>query len=601
MRKEDFALRGSRIWLLALLAMALMPALMPAQPLFEFAVNQLEAYDRSGNWIWDADAPGFPTHDGNWLTFGGANPLYHYYAEKYIHYGTNTTLTCVTENVPLAAGPGEITINFSQFNMVSFRRINTVNPAAPWTLPGQSGDVRVYTNASGSISHNGTPVLYMDNATFVITTPYPTQAQIRALSPIFSTWTGDIGTGLFQTGYGFGDLNLGMSDPAWAALFASSNYKIDMQMINVISIPTPTTGLFNFTLAIAPAATPRLTGNQLIDLGNLPETVTVPGVDASVQVLSGTPGGSALEMHHIYLNEIGVAPTGTLPSPHNFTSSKYWELGSTFNSFLVNISFGLNTADFAKGSADWRVLYRPDASQPWSVWADYTLIDANTIRANNVNQIGEFTVASPFDETLPVEMSTLYATVNSENLAVLNWSTASETDMLGFKVYTSTTNDIAGAECLTPVAIPASNTSTGASYTYTADEITEPGEHWFWLEAVSFDGTAQYFGPMYVILTGDPGTPGIPDNNSLGIAYPNPFKAGGSTSFAVEVKAGEAGDVTIFNTKGQTLARIPVSAGSRVVNWDGKDANGEPCGSGIYFYRLSTDTFNGVKKMLVIR
>jgi hypothetical protein len=51
----------------------------------------------------------------------------------------------------------------------------------------------------------------MTDATFVITTPYPNQAQIQALSPVLAGWTGNIGTGAPQTGYGYGDLDLANS------------------------------------------------------------------------------------------------------------------------------------------------------------------------------------------------------------------------------------------------------------------------------------------------------------------------------------------------------------------------------------------------------
>ncbi len=389
------------------------------------------------------------------------------------------------------------------------------------------------------------------------------------------------------------------SDPLWAAMFAPSNYKVEMYMPVVQSVPLVTTSEFYFALSIAPAATPRQSGNELVDLGAPGATITFPGLDASIVYNSGTPAGSANEMHHIYLNEVGVTPSG-FPSPYDFPSSKYWELGSTFDSFNISINFSLEVADFAKAASDWAVFYRPSSLASWTEWTNTTIVDASTIRANNVTAIGEFAVVSMVNP-LPVVMSTLYAFVNSENLAVLNWSTASESDMLGFKVYGATSGSLASAECLTPVAIPAHNTSNGASYSYTASEVTQPGEHWFWLEAISYDGTSEYFGPMLVILNSDPGTPGIPTANALGTAYPNPFKAEIGTSFGVDVKDGESGTVTIFNTKGQIVSEIAVTAGSQVINWDGRDAQGRVCGSGIYFYKLSTDTFNGIRKMLVIK
>jgi hypothetical protein len=162
------------------MAMALLPALLPAQALFTFNVSQLEAYDRSGNWVWDADSPGFYTGDGEWFTYNPAPPFsphpaypFHYYAEKYVHNGANTTITCVQENVPFTNNPLELSLELTTFNLVAFRRVNLLNPGSPWypgIVDGVSGDVRVYTNASGVIKFNSATVLTMNNATFVITT-----------------------------------------------------------------------------------------------------------------------------------------------------------------------------------------------------------------------------------------------------------------------------------------------------------------------------------------------------------------------------------------------------------------------------------------------
>ncbi|HNX38831.1 MAG TPA: T9SS type A sorting domain-containing protein [Candidatus Cloacimonadota bacterium] len=581
------------------LVLSATPGLLSAQALFKFTVNDLEAYNRSGNWIWDADSPTFPTHDGNWFTFGGANPLYHYYAEKNIHYGATTSLTCSEENVPLATDPSQISIVFTEFNMVAFNRINTVNPTMPWNTPGQSGDERVYTNASGYIAYNGTPVLYMDKATFVITTPYPTQAQIRALSPIFTPWTGNIGTGLFQTGYGFGDLNLTLSDPAWAALFAASNYKIDLEMINIISIPTPTTGLFDFTLAVKPSALPRITGNELVDMGSLPGTVTFPGVDAAVEVVGGTSGGSDGGMHHIYLNEVGVAPAGTLPAGLNYTTTKYWELGTTLESFNVNIDFSLTSADFAKASGDWRVIYRPSSVYPWTEWANYTVIDANNIRANNVTQIGEFAIASPNDETLPVELSSFTAIVNSDNLAQLNWTTGSETSMVGYNVYVNTSEDMSSSICLTPTVIPAQNTSTGSSYSFTATALDEPDTYYFWLEALSMGGNSNFYGPIPLTIVDDIDVPELPIRDFLANAYPNPFVS--STRIGVDIKGGEQGTLAIYNLAGQLVSSFTLNEGSHNVTWNGLDSRGRTCANGIYLYKLSTPSFSQTKKLIIVK
>jgi len=83
--------------------------------------------------------------------------------------------------------------------------------------------------------------------------------------------------------------------------------------------------------------------------------------------------------------------------------------------------------------------------------------------------------------------------------------------------------------------------------------------------------------------------------------YPNPFNANTQISFALP----KAGKVTleVFNVLGQkvnTLVNEYMKAGTRIVNWDGRDAQGNNVSSGIYFYRLLAEDFKQTKKMLLI-
>ncbi|HPN40515.1 MAG TPA: T9SS type A sorting domain-containing protein [Candidatus Cloacimonadota bacterium] len=595
-----------RFALLLILIIGIGASALQAQVLFSFNVNDLEAYDRSGNWIYDADGPTgppYPLQDQDWFSL---NPVpaypFHYYAERYIHEGVPTTLTCLAENVAQADNPGQLTMSFTQFNLVSFKRINTVNPLAPWNIPGQSGDQRVYANAGGTISYNGTPVLTMTDATFVITTPYPNQAQIQALNPIFATWTGDIGTGAPQTGFGYGDLDLAHSDPAWIPLFAASNYKIELQMAGITSVVTPTAGYFDFTLNVLPATTSYIGGNVVVDLGNLPELHPIPGTDATLEANAGTPGGQNGDLRTLFLAEIGVPPSGNIPAGFNYSTKKHWELGGTLQTFNVDVSLNLGLDDFqAKAPSDWRIVYRSNAAQDWALWPDQLLSGPTTITAQNVTDFAYFAVVSPFDETLPVVLSSFAAYVNSNSLAELKWTTASETDMTGFKVYSNSHSQLGSAICLTPVVIPASNTSDGAHYSYTATELEGPGTFFFWLEALSMNGQSDFYGPVSVNLPADPGTPVLPPRSELGIAYPNPFRSGSMTRIAVDIKEGETGTLEIYNIAGQKIKSQTMAAGSHNIDWDGKDASGRQVASGVYYYKLSTGSYTQSRKLVIVK
>jgi hypothetical protein len=70
---------------------------------------------------------------------------------------------------------------------------------------------------------------------------------------------------------------------------------------------------------------------------------------------------------------------------------------------------------------------------------------------------------------------------------------------------------------------------------------------------------------------------------------------GASTSIDVNIKAGETGTVTVYNILGQAVKTFKVNQGSHKLNWNAKG-----CASGIYFYKLSTPTYNATKKLVIV-
>jgi hypothetical protein len=93
-----------------------------------------------------------------------------------------------------------------------------------------------------------------------------------------------------------------------------------------------------------------------------------------------------------------------------------------------------------------------------------------------------------------------------------------------------------------------------------------------------------------------------PTRYSLSQNYPNPFNANTQISFALP-KDGRT-TLEIFNVLGQkvnTLVDEYMRAGTKIVNWDGRDNRGMEVPSGIYFYRLRSENFLQTKKMLMIQ
>ena len=76
--------------------------------------------------------------------------------------------------------------------------------------------------------------------------------------------------------------------------------------------------------------------------------------------------------------------------------------------------------------------------------------------------------------------------------------------------------------------------------------------------------------------------------------HPNPFNP--TTNIQFDIMDNEAGVLTIFNIKGQIMISQSFNFGRHDFIW-----NANNCSSGIYFYKLETESFTETKKMLLLK
>lgn len=84
--------------------------------------------------------------------------------------------------------------------------------------------------------------------------------------------------------------------------------------------------------------------------------------------------------------------------------------------------------------------------------------------------------------------------------------------------------------------------------------------------------------------------------------YPNPFNPTTKISFSLPTE--QEIELTIFNIKGQkvkTLYSGSAEVGEHTVIWEGKDNNDKSVSSGIYFYKLKTNSKELTRKMLMMK
>jgi len=238
-------------------------------------------------------------------------------------------------------------------------------------------------------------------------------------------------------------------------------------------------------------------------------------------------------------------------------------------------------------------IYDPDNLYSW-IPENYTVPEDGLTGDTTVT----FTL-SPYSPPLPVELSSFTAVLTNDLYVQLTWVSQSETNLSGYRVYRNEEKSLDNAILITPTMIPATNTSQEHSYTIEDREVENHTTYYYWLESVDFNNS-QFHGPVIVVVEGNV-PPVLPEVTTLKSAYPNPFRANGSTNIEVSIKAGESGTVTIYNIMGQVVKTYKVTEGIHTIQWNGKDSQGNNCGSGIYFYQLTTPSLNQTKKMVIVK
>ncbi len=132
------------------------------------------------------------------------------------------------------------------------------------------------------------------------------------------------------------------------------------------------------------------------------------------------------------------------------------------------------------------------------------------------------------------------------------------------------------------------NSNSLKNYSY-VDGNPVNGKVDYRLKQLDNDGTYKYSSIVTVSL--------LPKQFSLGQNYPNPFNPTTTISFSLPVDSKVV--LEVFNSIGQrvaTLANGMIPAGSHNVEF-----NASQLASGIYFYKMQTNSFVSVKKLLLLK
>lgn len=94
----------------------------------------------------------------------------------------------------------------------------------------------------------------------------------------------------------------------------------------------------------------------------------------------------------------------------------------------------------------------------------------------------------------------------------------------------------------------------------------------------------------------------IPMVTKLYKNFPNPFNP--TTTINFSLKSDSKVQIEIYNIKGQKVKQLvskEFTAGQHSVVWNGRNEKNESVSSGIYFYRMKTDNFDKMRKMILLK
>ena len=205
------------------------------------------------------------------------------------------------------------------------------------------------------------------------------------------------------------------------------------------------------------------------------------------------------------------------------------------------------------------------------------------------------------EEPTGVTLSSFTA-VYTNGSSLLEWTTQSESNNLGWNIYRSETELENAVQINGSLIIGTGTTTEPTEYEFYDDqELVVNNTYWYWLESVSFSGQTEIYSPISLTIPEQGDNPDIPEIISNIRNYPNPFSNNTEISFMMNEPADVK--VTIYNIKGQEVIRLfngYYSNEEFKISWDGKDENGNAVTFGIYTYIIKTGAEEYTGKMILM-
>jgi hypothetical protein len=191
---------------------------------------------------------------------------------------------------------------------------------------------------------------------------------------------------------------------------------------------------------------------------------------------------------------------------------------------------------------------------------------------------------------IPVELASFTASTN-DNTVTLNWSTATETNNMGFSVERKTALDERWIEI---GFVPGFGTTTEPRVYQFVDSDLKLEKYSYRLKQIDYDGKTEYSNSVEVLVL-------APGGFNLSQNYPNPFNP--VTTITYSVPEMSKVSIKVYSVVGELVATLSeeiVEPGYHNVSFDASRLT-----SGTYIYQVNAvgdnRTFSESKKMILLK
>lgn len=301
---------------------------------------------------------------------------------------------------------------------------------------------------------------------------------------------------------------------------------------------------------------------------------------------------------------VWVVGTGTVQSPTILAPGQFKLNPEQYEANLVRFSnlskisgAWPGTLTMSNGNDTVTVYLDSDTDVPGSpepVWPRDLIGVVSQYAASGVStgyQIEPRYYATDFPIVTPVELSSLSANLNGKSV-IINWSTATEKNNMGFEIQKSTDNS-----SFVKIGFVNGNGTTTESKKYSyADNNVSSTKNYYRLKQMDYDGSYK-ISPVV-----EAGTSAV-TSFALDQNFPNPFNP--TTQIKYALLANSNVKVTIYNALGEKMRELTneiQQSGVHVVNF-----NAAGLSSGVYFYSIQANAVDGsknftaTKKMILMK